>query len=212
MLALLAIEALGALAACRRGGAAEPQPACEVRKEAGDALEEWHATTRAPVPAGRATVWVTIDETVKIDAAGRLVFAETRLHDDISTPETRVVFDPPHHRVALDRAGRHVEWSVPGDEPWILAPAATPFGSPVATPLVAWVTYRAAERHASLRLVRPLDQESFVVPRDQYVVDQTVVIGDQAVEVDESFVRGITIGGVELARGVVGTAFRFRGG
>ncbi len=51
------------------------------------------------------------------------------------------------------------------------------------------------------------------MPRDQYVVDHTVVVGEQAVEVDDQFVRSIMIGGVALARGAaIGTAFRFHGG
>jgi hypothetical protein len=112
----------------------------------------------------------------------------------------------------VERAGRRVDWTVPGDEPWVLAPVRGPAGEEVPTPLVAWTTYRATRDAAWVRLVLPLEQKSYLVPRDQYVVERTVIVGDQAVEVDDHFVRSIKIGGVELARGALGTAFRFQGG
>ncbi len=191
-----------------------PQPGSEARLETEFPGESWHADTRAPVPSGGRLAWISIEENVRLDSQGRLVHAETRSRDDAHSPEVKVTFDPPSRTVVVERAGRRIEWQVPGDEPWVLAPAKGPAGEVVPTPLVAWSTYRATRNHAWLRLVMPLEQRSHVVPRDQYVVDQTVIVGDQAVDVDEHFVRSITIGGVELARGVRGArgaAFRFPG-
>jgi hypothetical protein len=191
---------------------ASPQPGSEARLDAQFPGESWHAETRAPVPSGGRLAWVAIEEEVRFDADGRLAHAVTRSRDDNGAPEVKVTFDPPARTVVIERAGRRVEWQVPGDEPWILAPAKGPAGEAVPTPLVAWSTYRATRDHEWVRLVLPLEMKSYLVPRDQYVVDQTVVVGDQAVDVDEQFVRSITIGGVELARGSLGKAFRFHGG
>jgi len=188
-----------------------PQPGSEARREARFPGESWHADTRAPIPSGGRLAWISIEESVRLDSHGRLVHAETRSRDDANSPEVKVTFDPPSRTVVVERAGRRVEWRVPGDEPWVMAPAKGPAGEVVPTPLVAWSTYRATRDHEWVRLVLPLEQRSYVVPRDQYVVDQTVIVGDQAVDVDEHFVRSITIGGVELARGARGEAFRFHG-
>jgi len=188
-----------------------PQPASEARRETQFPGESWRADTRAPVPSGGRLAWISIEEEVRLDPSGRLVHAETRARDDARAPEVKVTFDPPSRTVVVERAGRRIEWSVPGDEPWILAPAKGPAGEAVPTPLVAWTTYRATRETEWVRLVLPLEQKSYVVPRDQYVVDQTVIVGDQAVEVDDHFVRSITIGGVDLARGARGSAFRFHG-
>lgn len=188
-----------------------PQPGSEARREPQFSGESWHADTRAPVPSGGRLAWISIEENVRLDARGRLVHAETRARDDVSSPEVKVTFDPPSRTVTVERAGRRIEWQVPGDEPWVLAPARGPAGELVPTPLVAWSTYRATRSNEWVRLVLPLEQRSYLVPRDQYVVDQTVIVGDQAVDVDDHFVRSITIGGVELARGSLGQAFRFHG-
>ena len=188
-----------------------PQPDSEVRREAQFPGESWHADTRAPVPSAGRLAWISIEEKVRLDSQGRLVHAETVARDDAKSPEVKVTYDPPSHTVVVERAGRRSEWQVPGDEPWILAPARGPAGEVVPTPLVAWSTYQATRDHEWVRLVLPLEQRSFVVPRDQYVVDQTVIIGDQAVDVDELFVRSITLGGVALGRGARGKAFRFHG-
>ena len=189
-----------------------PQPGSEARLETQFPGESWHADTRAPVPSGGRLAWVSIEEDVRLDPSGRLYHAETRARDDGGAPEVKVTFDPPSRTVVVERAGRRIEWTVPGDEPWILAPAKGPTGEVVPTPLVAWTTYRATRDNEWVRLVLPLEQKSYVVPRDQHVVDHTVIVGEQAVEVDSHFVRSINIGGVELARGALGSAYRFPGG
>ncbi len=208
--AVAAVATILLATGCRHDGA--PQPGSEARLETRYPGESWHADTRAPISSGGRVAWVSIEENVRLDPSGRLFHAETRTRDDSGAPEVTVTFDPPSRTVVVDRAGRHIEWTVPGDEPWILAPVEGPAGEAVPTPLVAWTTYRATRGAEWVRLVLPLEQKSYVVPRDQYVVDRTVIVGDQAVEVDEHFVRSITIGGVELARGAGGKAFRFHGG
>ena len=207
----LVAAAILVAAGCRPQDAA-PQPNSEAHREARFSGEFWHADTRAPVLSGGRLAWISIAEDVRLDREGRLVHAETRARDDAGAPEVTVTFDPPSHTVAVERAGRRIAWSVPGDEPWILAPVHGPGGEAVPTPLVAWTTYRATRHSAWVRLVLPLEQRSYLVPRDQYVVERTVIVGVQAVEVDDQFVRSINIGGVELARGARGTAFRFQGG
>ena len=211
----LAVAAVTSLLILRTPGCkphdASLQPGSDVRLEPQLPGESWHASTKAPVSiAGRLT-WLSIEEEVRLDPEGRLVHAETRSGDDARTPEMKVTFDRPSHKVVVERAGRLLEWEVPGDEPWILAPATGPAGGVVPTPLIAWTTYRATRNSEWVRLVLPLEQKSYVVPRDQYVIDQTVIVGDQAVEVDEHFVRSISIGGVELGRALgKAPAFRFR--
>jgi hypothetical protein len=209
--AAAAVTILVTLGGCRPNDAA-PQPGSEARLETQFPGESWHASTRAPVPSGGRLAWISIEEDVRLDPSGRLSHAVTRSRDDANLPEVKVTFDPPSRTVVVERAGRRIEWTVPGDEPWILAPVKGPAGEVVPTPLVAWTTYRATRDTEWVRLVLPLEQKSYVVPRDQYVVDRAVVVGDQAVEVDDHFVRTITIGGVELARGALGSAFRFHGG
>ncbi len=204
--------ALSATACGKQQPRPQPEPGSDVRQEAHETGETWRASTRLRDTSRQRAAWVTVDEEVRFDAAGRLVFAETRARDDAGTPEVHVTFDPPAHKVVVERAGRHVEWKVPGEQPWIIAPVMSPTGEPIATPLVAWITYRAAENNDWVRLVRPLEQKSYVVPRDQYVVGTTVVVGDDAVEVDDRFVRAISLGGAPFARATHAGGFLFRGG
>lgn len=199
---------------CRPSGDSTSQPASEARLETQSSGESWHSDTRAP--AGRNALqngWMSIAEDVRLDASGRLVHAETRARGEApNSLETKVTFDPPSRTVVVEREGKRTEWSVPGDEPWVLAPVTAPAGTTVPTPLVAWTTYRASRDAQWVRLILPLEQKSYVVPRDQYVVGGTVIVGDQAVDVDAHFVRSIQLGGVELARSALGAAFKFNGG
>jgi hypothetical protein len=151
---------------------------------------EKHASQPAPLPtdALHATTRagnVTVFEEVRLDAAGHLLHADTVVRDDGGSPEVHVVADPPTHRVVVERGGRRVEITIAGDEPWILAPPNDPKGDPIATKLLAYTTYRAAQSSEWLRLVRPLDQTSYLVPRDQYVIGHTVIVGEQAIDIDE---------------------------
>jgi hypothetical protein len=208
--ALLAGAAYGG-ASCEERSP-KPELGSEARRDPAPAGggEAWRATTR--VPAAGARGWVSVREEVRLDASGRLLFADTRVTDDAGSPEVHVTCDAAGGRIVVERAGRRVELAVSGAEPWILAPVRGPSGEVIATPLVAWVTWRASQRAEWLRLIEPLEQTTWVVPRDQYVVGTTVIVGDEGVEVDDRFVREIAIGGVELARNGAGAAFRFRGG
>ena len=198
--------------ACRPAEAA-PQPGSEASLDTSFTGQSWHATTRAPIPSGNRLAWISIEENVRLDPTGRLVHAETRSRDEADAPPVKVTFDAPSRTVTVNRDGKDSSWTVPGDEPWILAPITGPHGEVVPTPLVAWSTYLATKDHEMVRLVLPLEHKSYVVPRDQYVVGNTVVVGEQAIDVDEQFVRSIKIGGVELARGSSkGTGYRFHGG
>ena len=105
-----------------------------------------------------------------------------------------------------------IEWHIPGDEPWILGPVESPAGAIVPTALVAWTTYRATRDTEWVRLVLPLEQKSYVVPRDQYVVDHTVIVGNHALEVDDQDAWSVIIGGVEILRGAPRDAFRLHDG
>ncbi|MDB4943715.1 MAG: hypothetical protein JWP97_3249 [Labilithrix sp.] len=211
--AALALSLSSALlvAACRPAEAADPQPGSEARLERREPGESWHATTRAAIPSGNRLAWIAVEEDVRLDPAGRLVHAETRTRDGAEAQIT-VTLDAPSHTVVVDRGGKRETWTVPGDEPWIIAPVQGARGEKVPTPLVAWSTYRTTRDAEWVRLVLPLEKKSYVVPRDQYVVGSTVIVADQAIEVDEQFVRTIVLGGVELARGARGTGFRFHGG
>lgn len=206
------IASLLTLTACERRQQARPGASSEARQQTDAEGETWHASTRLRASARSLATWATIEERVRFDAAGHLVRGETWARDDAGNPEVHVVFDRPARTVVIERAGRRVEWIVPGEEPWILAPVHGPTGEPVATPLAAWVTYRATLNHEWVRLIHPLEQRSYVVPRDQYVVGTTVIVGDQAVEVDELFARSIDFGDASFARATHDGAFRFGGG
>lgn len=205
---VLAVAAM----ACGKQQQAQPEPGSEVRQEAHESGETWRASTKLRDNSRSRVTWVTIDEEVRLDSTGRLLYAQTHSRDDVGTPEVRVTFDASAHNVVVERGGRRVEWKVPGEQPWILAPVRSPAGDPIVTPLVAWTTYRATHNSEWVRLIRPLDQQTHVVPRDQYVVGSTVLVGDQAVEVDERFVRTITFGGASFPRANHQGAFRFRAG
>lgn len=204
--------AFAPLAACEPREAAPMEPSADVQREAVPDGEVWRSTTRAP-GTSRRTSWVTVREEVRLDREGHLSYADTVVRDDVGSPELRVLCEPREHRVVIERGGRRLEWTVPGDEPWILASVRGPAAEPIQTPLVAWTTWRATRNSEWVRLVVPLEQRTFVVPRDQQVVDRTVVVGDTSVEVDAEFVRAIRIGGVELSRAAGGIygAFRFHG-
>lgn len=215
LLALASIFAAG----CDNGSGHDGQTAAraqqleaDVHREAVPRGEIWRATTTTRGKGPRPS-WVTIREEARLDSSGKLLGSETRIADDIGSPEVRVMTDLADRRVIVERSGRHVEWSVPDtNEPWILTPVRGPAGETIPTPLVAWTTWRATRHAEWVRLVNPLEQKTFIVPRDQYVVDQTVIVGEEPVQVDDQFVRSIAIGGVELDRraGDIHAAFRFR--
>lgn len=199
----------GVVSACH-GREALPEVGADVSREPIAAGEVWRGTTTSPGSSGRPSR-VTVREEVQLDREGRLVRADTLVRDDIGSPEVRFLLEPREHRVVVERGGRRTEWSVPGDEAWIIAPVRGPAAEPIPTPLVAWTTWRATRKSEWARLVAPLEQRSFVVPRDQHVVEQTVLVGETWAEVDEHFVRSIRLGGRELERGpgAAHNAFRF---
>lgn len=203
---LVALAVVSAMACKSRNSS---HLASQAHREASTTGETWTSTTHARGTDLRMP-GVTIREQVRFDAKGRLAFADTHVQANNALAETHIICEPGEHRVIVERGGQRVEWIVPGDEPWILAPVRGLAGQPIATPLVAWATWRTTRDSEWVRLVSPLDQRSDVVPRDQYVVDRTVIVGDQAVEIDAQFVQSISIGGVALSRSADASGtFRF---
>lgn len=165
-----------------------------------DGSEAWHGATVLYRPDGTR---VAIDEEVTLDARGVLIQAEMRVHDDTSLRHVRVTLARATGEVTIeDGARRTTSHVVLGPEPWIFTPVRGPTGEAYATPLAAWVAYRATRGAAWVRLVDGVRGESFVVPRDQVAVPTetgaTVVLGDDGVDVDEHFVTTMRVGAARV--------------
>ncbi|HEY2736026.1 MAG TPA: hypothetical protein VGI70_18640 [Polyangiales bacterium] len=135
-----------------------------------------------------------LSEEATTDRAGRLVRAEYTVSRPAS--DAHVVLDPQAGFVEVTLPTFQAHWSVPNDLSWVWAPQLYPAvgGETLATPLSAVVIDRSA--HAD-RAIRALDLgtfESASVMSDQLVViddehSETVVVGDEAVEVHDGLPR-----------------------
>ena len=190
-----------------------PAPHSEARRDTDASGDCWRATTHVPITRGPKDHFVSVEESVCIDSTGKLISAEVAYDRGSRGKTERVLYDFPGRSIVVDHDGTASRIQVSGDEPWILPSAVTPSGERVVTPLVAWVTYRAARGSEWVRPVFPDRRRSYVAPRDQFLIDQVVIIDDDAVEVDDRFVQSWLVGGVALERrssGLTGP-FRFEG-
>lgn len=134
-------------------------------------------------------------EIATLDATGRLVHGEAH----IAGPggEAHAVLEPTRGSVDLTAPSLHTRWSVPADLPWIWNPLLEhgASGARVATPLSAVVALRAASIGQAVRELDLRELHSHTLMNDQLVVPNedsyTVVLGDDAVEVDHGLPRRI---------------------
>jgi hypothetical protein len=167
-----------------------------------DGTETLHGETELALgPIGRRR----IVEDVILDPRGRLEHAEiTVTMGHGGEAETRVSLDPPSGKARMTVAGEAVEWSAASDAPWIYAPEVQ--SRPVATPVAAWVTLRAAETAPEARLMQIQERRGWLVPRDQIAVPTelgtTVLVGNDGGDVDTIFVDrlGLADYGLTLVR------------
>jgi hypothetical protein len=157
--------------------------------------EALHGTTSVTL-AGAAHP-VVLDETAQIDASGRLVLATAELR---SGPHAAQLV----RSIRLDAAAGAVKvrdekgersWRVPSDQPWIyqgLFSDIAPESSDV-TAVQAWVARRAAHSAERLREVHVAGREHHLTVADQVAFadgsSEWIVLGDEAIETDEGFVR-----------------------
>ena len=140
-----------------------------------------------------ATGPVTIDEEIVLADDGTLVRAYTSLQEN--GEETRTWYEPRAELVTTTaRAGTHHEHVPRGDAPWVYGPVHTARGEAIGTPLAALAMERASQQRTRLLRVGPAGSQ--LVPVDQLVVatgenTSTVVLGDDAVDVDRIGVRSL---------------------
>jgi hypothetical protein len=129
-------------------------------------------------------------EDVKLDESGRVIEATATLAATEKRGAIRVALNPGDGSVQVNTDTFRTVGTVPNDLPWVWAPLLTEpsTGAPIATPLEAYLVFRAA---ASARPVRLLDLgalDSHTVTADQLVVRDgdraTVILGDDAADFD----------------------------
>ncbi|APR75045.1 Hypothetical protein A7982_00391 [Minicystis rosea] len=169
------------------------------RAVAADGAEALRGVTE--VQAGGHTLRIAEDAT--IDAAGHLVRAEIVITRGCDGPtEEHVTFDRARGTVISATPGGDVEWSVPRDAPWAIAPLTR--GGP--TPIAAWIGARAASDGESVRVIRADRRSSYRSPADQMVIlherGATVLLDDTVAETDTAFVHDVRAldGGAPLGR------------
>ena len=138
-------------------------------------------------------------EEATIDGSGRLVNAAATLTGapiaGEPAPVTRVALEPAQGAVTLMAPDRYLDWRVANDLPWtwlslLTAGHATAPGAPgpIATPLGAWVAFRASESAPAVRVIDLAAVADHSLAADQLVVPDgasaTVVLGDDFADVD----------------------------
>lgn len=134
-------------------------------------------------------------ETATIDARGWLVRGEAHLAGP--NGYAHVVVDAAHGTVDVTAPSLRTRWSVPTDLPWIWNPLLKDGDQNIglATPLSAVVALRGATAGEAVRALDLRELQSHTVMDDQLVVANdesfTVVLGDDAVEIDHGLPRRI---------------------
>jgi len=153
-------------------------------------------------PAGAAQRLV-LTERAEISAEGRLLLATAELRlgppggATAGTVLRSVRVDAVRGRVTVNDGGGERAFGVATGEPWIyrslftdLAPQASD-----ATAVQAWVARRAGQASTRLRDIDVVAHTSHATPTDQVLFADGrsvwVVIGDEAVETDDDFVRAL---------------------
>jgi hypothetical protein len=153
-----------------------------------DGVDVLHGTSELAPADGAPT---RIEEWVRLDAAGRLARAEiTRVGGQTSASWERLVVDVAAGTVAATRHGLTQRWTVPTAVPLVYAGVMDGRGKVVATPVAAWIAFRATSVSATVRVLYLESRQSFLAPRDQVAVPTeigtTVVLGDDGADVDGS--------------------------
>jgi hypothetical protein len=149
-----------------------------------DGVDSLHAVSEIAPADGAPT---RIEEWVRLDASGRLAHAEiTRLGG--RTSWDRLVLDVPSGTVLVSRRGQTTHWKVATDQPLVYAGVIDGRGKTVATPVSAWIAFRAALASPEVRVVFLDSRQSYLAPRDQLSVSTeigtTVVLGNDGADVD----------------------------
>lgn len=207
---------LGAVAAAGLflGGPASTVPVARTEIAIRAAAREADGTSwRAHSTVLLATGPVTIDEEIVLADDGTLVRAYTSVQEN--GEETRTWYEPRAELVTTTaKSGTRHEHIANDGAPWIYGPVHATHGETIGTPLAALATHRAAEHHP--RLLRVASTGSQLVPVDQLVVGSTVIVGDDAIDVDGDGVRSLHLGAVETTLVRTGDAneevVRFRAG
>ena len=140
-------------------------------------------------------------EDVKLDPRGRLVRAETAVTARCAgATEQWTVYDATNGTVQLTDARGEATWSVPGDAPWVLAPARDAQQRPIATALSGWIAIRAAALSPSLRVIDAAAKTAYSVSSDQMAVaterGMTAVVGDSGIDAGPDFVEEMRLVGL----------------
>jgi hypothetical protein len=176
-----------------------------VRRNAGGGETVLGVTEVRVSPAGIARAV----ERAKLDAAGKLVHLEATVASTDGEPDARIVLDAPSGQVQIATRTMHVEWRVPNDLPWVWAPILTAPATraPIATPVVARVELRAVGTGSPVRVIDLGALTSYAVAADQLVVRDvdavgaTVVVANDAVQVEDGVPRALHLAalGTELS-------------
>jgi hypothetical protein len=154
------------------------------RRPAADGSESLHGETEIALGPQEARCIV---EDVALDPQGRLVQAEVTAAPSCGAePDARAHLDP--------SGGDPSERA-----PWIYTPELLP-GRAVATPVAAWVAFRAAGLSSELTLVQLEKRRAWQVPSDQIAVPTelgtTVVLGNDGADVGAVFVNRVGLADV----------------
>jgi hypothetical protein len=170
-----------------------------------DGADVLHATTELAPADGAPT---RIEEWVRLDAAGRLVRAEiARVGGQPAGSWDRLVLDAATGTIAATRRGQTDRWTVATGAPLVYAGLLDGRGKIVATPVAAWIAFRATALSPQVRVLFLDARRSYLAPRDQVAVPTeigtTVVLGDDGADVDGSgFVARVRVAtlGTTLSR------------
>lgn len=155
----------------------------------------WRAHTTVLLASGP----VTVDEEIVLADDGTLVRAYTSVQEN--GEETRTWFDPRAELVTTaGKAGTRHDHVAADGAPWVYGPVHAAHGEAIGTPLAALAAERASAHHP--RLLRVAATGSQLVPVDQLVVatgegTSTVLVGDDAIEVDAAGVRALHLGAAD---------------
>ena len=164
------------------------------RRIMADGEERLHGRTEIQSEGGHFLVV----EDVTLDPRGRLLHAETALSGRCAGAiEQRIVYDVAKGAVQITDARGEARWAVPGDLPWVLAPARDAQQRPIATALRGWIAIRAAALSPTLRVIDASAKTAYAVSSDQIAVaterGTTAVMGDAGIDAGPEFVEELRL-------------------
>src|SRR5690349_19966356 len=103
------------------------------------------------------TTCAVVEEQIDLDYAGLLVRGRVTVADALAPRFDRVA-----GAVEVARGDVRTRFDLPSAQAWAYASPETPATGPIATPLAAWVTHRAAQAGPWVRVVGADAAKSFV--------------------------------------------------